>query len=435
MQLDRLGWHAQVQAVCLRIDVVPAGLDRRLDDLGARHVLSTQLQGPARDPGDIQEVVDQPGHLRDLPFDDVDRTLEIGVGRTAQLEIAGRVADGGQRIAQLVPEDRDELVLAAVALRALLLRSLAVGDVASNLRRSDDPAGLVLHGRDRQRHVDHATIFRAAHRVEVIESFTAPEPAENVLLLLEPIMGDDHLDRPPDHLRRLVPEDPRGAGIPARDDAVERLAYDRVVGCFDDRRQECAHLLGALPLGDVSREALGVDEASLVPEDARVDQDGLEVAVLAPQPRRILAQPFAASEPGEDVRDRPRIGMELGDAMADVFVARVSQHLELRIVGPEDRAVRTDPVHRDGCAIDQGFELVRLAASLGLTLAERVLLCPHPRRRPPEEHREQCDLDHRSQRGSERGVHDPPILEGHTDPADQERAADDDRKGAPHEDA
>ena len=82
------------------------------------------------------------------------------------LGVAGRephhlqaVAQRCQRIAQLVRQEREELVLAAVRLAQRLLRPLPLGDVAGDLGRADDPAATVSDRRDGQGYVDSAVLL------------------------------------------------------------------------------------------------------------------------------------------------------------------------------------------------------------------------------------------------------------------------------------
>ena len=48
-----------------------------------------------------------------------------------------------------------------------------------------------------------------------------------------------------------VAEDPLGGGVPGRDDAVEVLADDRIVGRLDDRRQAARFAIGPVVLAEV----------------------------------------------------------------------------------------------------------------------------------------------------------------------------------------
>ena len=66
------------QMVVAVLDQGPAGLDGQADhDLQVdRLLLEDHLA--ARDPGDVEQVVDHAGHVLDLVLDDLDRPLEVG---------------------------------------------------------------------------------------------------------------------------------------------------------------------------------------------------------------------------------------------------------------------------------------------------------------------------------------------------------------------
>ena len=71
---------------------------------------------PLRDARDVEQVVDQARHVRRLPLDDLAARRARRRSRRAVARISTRVADRGQRVAQLVREHGQELVLAAVGL-------------------------------------------------------------------------------------------------------------------------------------------------------------------------------------------------------------------------------------------------------------------------------------------------------------------------------
>ena len=77
-------------------------------------------------PGNLQQVVDQLGHLAHLVVDDVAGPAQVGVVRTELLHDLDGIADRGQRVAQLVTQHRQKLVLARVGLGQLPRRRLAV---------------------------------------------------------------------------------------------------------------------------------------------------------------------------------------------------------------------------------------------------------------------------------------------------------------------
>ena len=64
------------------------------------------------------------------------------------------------------------------------------------------------------------------------------EAGDDLVFLADPIGRNDERDVAADRLVRGVAEEPLGAGVPAVDDAVERLADDGVVRRLDDRGQQ-----------------------------------------------------------------------------------------------------------------------------------------------------------------------------------------------------
>ena len=68
-------------------------------------------------------------------------------------------------------------------------------------------------------------------------------------------------------------------------------------------------------------------------------------SVLAPQAGFVPMQLLAALEPPQNVFNRVLVGVELGYVMADVLVFLISQHGQLRAVGPQDGAVARHPMH------------------------------------------------------------------------------------------
>ena len=139
--------------------------------------------------------------------------------------------------------------------------ALALGDVADDLRRPDDVAGVVLDRRDRQRHVDALAVTSHALGLEVLDPPPGLEARDDLVFFRDAIRRNDERDVAADRLLRRVAEQPLGGGVPALDDAVERLADDRVVRGLDDRREqprvEQAAGLASLqspPLGDVAED-------------------------------------------------------------------------------------------------------------------------------------------------------------------------------------
>jgi hypothetical protein len=176
------------------------------------------------------------------------------------------------------------------------------------------------------------------------DALTAPQPLEKRPFLVTLLERDDHVDRTPDGFLGAVAEDELGAGIPRRDPAVERLAHDRVRRRLDDRGQQRTGLLGTLAVRDVEREAPAMDEHAVLPETGRVDQHVLDRAVPTTHPGRVFAQTVTGEQPRANIVDHVPIDVKVGDRATDVLVVVVAEQRELGPVGPEHRAVRTDPM-------------------------------------------------------------------------------------------
>src|SRR6185312_12411043 len=110
------------------------------------------------------------------------------------------------------------------------LKPFRFRDVAGDLGGADDPAGLVAYRRDAERDVETSAVFVEADRLVVVDSVAPHEPADDVSFFVMALRRDQDVDRLPDRLLGRPAEDPRRAGIPASNDAVERLADDGIVG-------------------------------------------------------------------------------------------------------------------------------------------------------------------------------------------------------------
>ena len=110
---------------------------------------------------------------------------------------------------------------------------------------------------------------------------------------------NDDRDRLADHFFGAVPEKPDGALVPRIDMAVERLADDRVIGRFDDGREQrpaaigavfgvAQRGLGAFLVGDITGEAPRVGKRAVFPADIRCHQHVAYRAVLAAHARGLV---------------------------------------------------------------------------------------------------------------------------------------------------
>src|SRR5271163_3085699 len=76
-----------------------------------------------------------------------------------------------------------------------------------------------------------------AYCLVVIDALTSLYPVENFDHIVATAGDGEPQDRPSDHLVSRVSEYPFRGFVPARDDAFQTVADDRIVGGFDDRRQ------------------------------------------------------------------------------------------------------------------------------------------------------------------------------------------------------
>ena len=95
-----------------------------LDDLHQSDTLPVQSEATLRDLRDVEEVFDQPIELLRLPPRDVQRSLGLSA---VEPDTDDRVPDRRHRVAQLVTEHRQELVLGAT--RRLRLGTRALSDL------------------------------------------------------------------------------------------------------------------------------------------------------------------------------------------------------------------------------------------------------------------------------------------------------------------
>jgi hypothetical protein len=115
--VDRGGREGDLDRLTSLVDEGADRFHRAVDDLRNRHTISLQRDLVARHAADVQQVVRESGQLPDLAFEHARHCLQVGVVRRFEAQrLAGR-PQGGQRIAQLVRQHREELVLAACGLR------------------------------------------------------------------------------------------------------------------------------------------------------------------------------------------------------------------------------------------------------------------------------------------------------------------------------
>ena len=98
----------------------------------------------ARDPAHVEQVVDKPRQLPDLTLHDFRRRAQRIAPVPGKPEGSRGVADRRERIAQLMRQHREELVLATVGIRQIrgqpaevVFEALSFGDVLTDRRKRD----------------------------------------------------------------------------------------------------------------------------------------------------------------------------------------------------------------------------------------------------------------------------------------------------------
>ena len=129
--------------------------------------------------------------------------------------------------------ENDDGVLRLVEQRGLLLDlpldAVVLGHVAQDLRQADDLALVVLHRRNRDKHIELAAVFAQAYALEILDSDALMGTVEDFLVLLHPVGGIKHFRRTADDFLGGIAEHPLGRSVPLGDLAVEALGDDRVV--------------------------------------------------------------------------------------------------------------------------------------------------------------------------------------------------------------
>ncbi len=297
---------------------VPLGLDERaghLDRLGHRGVdldaLALQRDATLTDARDVEQVVDEPAHVIDLPLDDAALALaRIGMAHAQELQ---RRQDRRQRVAQLVPEHGQELVLGAAGhlrfrarlpfarqqLPALLLLALAVADVGEGGSGGDDAPFAVADGRGAGRD----------------DPARAVGGGDGQLLVEQPLTGQRAQER---MLVRL-----QGPPVGVRGDELRRLARARALR-HRAVAEEAAQLL--VDDDDALARRVGDEHARRHLRHHRL-QEPARRRELQPRPhlRRHVERHRHDAEQGAG-RVAQRLAGELEDALFDATAADVERH-------------------------------------------------------------------------------------------------------------
>ncbi len=114
MHSDGTRGHSYLETMAAGADERPARLDAVPDDLGEIDFLALQDDLSPHDPGNIQKIVHEARQMARLAIDHRARPVELRVAGRMQAQDLHGAADRRQRIAQLVSEHREELILALV---------------------------------------------------------------------------------------------------------------------------------------------------------------------------------------------------------------------------------------------------------------------------------------------------------------------------------
>ena len=236
------------------------GIDGRIDHAGERDLGRFQAQLPGVEPLHVHQVLDQLGLRSALAIDDGQALPDALGAHAGPLEQGHPPANGIQRAAQLVGQDGEEVALGSIGLRQLRdptlqlgLQALALGDVASHLGCADDHARRIADRRDRERDGHERSILALPHRFVVLDRLAPLDAPEDLRLLVDVVLRDQHGHRVADGLFRGVAEQALRPAIPAGDDTGEVLRDDRVLGIGDDGREPRQRLIALLALDQVRR--------------------------------------------------------------------------------------------------------------------------------------------------------------------------------------
>ena len=88
------------------LDRGAARLDGSFENVGDVHALASQLDRPACNARDVQQIIDQARHVLGLTVDDVGRPLQFFGTWCARAKNLDGVPDRAERVSQLVGEQR-----------------------------------------------------------------------------------------------------------------------------------------------------------------------------------------------------------------------------------------------------------------------------------------------------------------------------------------
>ena len=137
--------HANAQRVFARVDQGQGLLHRVVKHQFQVQFLLGNLHQTACDARNIQQVIDQAGHVFDLAGDDVACLSNTLLAQSGHFEHLRGGADGGQRVAQFVRQHRQKLVLAFALPLQGFFGQLLLMDVGTCPHPANDLLGLIAN--------------------------------------------------------------------------------------------------------------------------------------------------------------------------------------------------------------------------------------------------------------------------------------------------
>ena len=200
-------------------------VERALDALPQVERLGLELELPRLDLGEVEDVVDD-GQERVAALTDDLRELALLVGQRGVQEEPAHPDHGVQRGPDLVAHRRQEGALGLVGRLGLPAGPEELGDVVIDPDHADLGA-VDDHGHGRELDVHQRAVLPGAPR-DRADPLALERPPDVGADLLAGLRGrHEVLHAAAEGLRRRVPEEALGAGVPAHDLAVEVHGRDR----------------------------------------------------------------------------------------------------------------------------------------------------------------------------------------------------------------
>jgi len=244
-----------VQCLPARGEKRRAAFDAQLRDGLHRHRLRLDLHASQRDTACVEQIVDEPREMRQLPVDQLVLGHERAMIRRLQLQHADRVAQRRERIAQLVSEQREEL--AHPLTRCFeFFESPATRHVARDLREPLQRAVRIAQRRRNDVRPEDRPVLAHAPLFD----FDAAFARGKLQVALRPACGYvfgriEQGRRFAHHFMRLIAHHLRRACAPRRDMTLrvehrDRIVLDRV----DEHAKALVEFARVEALGDVAHE-------------------------------------------------------------------------------------------------------------------------------------------------------------------------------------